>query len=154
MVPVLLLKHCKAQEFRLRFLVDNAEMDNVDLGELNYEIETGFTTGQQKFTRGRELRKREVAGRDGGKGMSSKQGGVKGSSKVRAERADATRLHARWEKQFAELWEYKTLHGHASPFSPGAGSSFKRASEVDKKIGLFASQQRRDYKVRDVQMPA
>jgi hypothetical protein len=68
-------------------------MDNVDLGELNYEIETGFTTGQQKLTREGESRKRDVAGRDGGKGKSSKQGGVQGSSKVRAERADATRFY-------------------------------------------------------------
>ncbi len=61
---------------------------------------------------------------------------------------------ARSEKQFADLCEYKTLHGHASPLVRGSGSSFTRASEVDKKIGIFASQQRRDYKVRDVQMPA
>ncbi len=28
---------------------------------------------------------------------------------------------ARWEKQFADLCDYKTQHGHASPFSAGAG---------------------------------
>jgi len=49
MVPVLLLKHRKAQKFRLRFLSDNNEMDNVDLGELNYSLEAG---GQSQIGEG------------------------------------------------------------------------------------------------------
>ena len=111
MVPVLLLKHCKAQRFRLRFLVDNAEMDNVDLGELNYKIETGFPTGQQKLTREGDSRKRDVAGRDGGKGKSSKQGGVKGSSNERAERAGATRFYTDYARGWRE--EDKRKKGRA-----------------------------------------
>ena len=58
MVPVLLLKHRKAQKFQLRFLSDNNEMDNVDLGELNCSLEAG---GQSQIGEGGE-KQAEVEG--------------------------------------------------------------------------------------------
>jgi len=63
MVPVLLLKHRKAQSFLLRFLSDNNEMDNVDLGELNYRFGKG---GQSLIGKGGMQAK--VEGEDQGKG--------------------------------------------------------------------------------------
>jgi hypothetical protein len=66
MVPVLLLKHRKAQSFLLRFLSDNNEMDNVDLGELNYRFEPA---GQLLIGRGGM----QAKGEDQGKGKRKHQ---------------------------------------------------------------------------------
>ena len=66
-MPVLLLKHRKAQSFLLRFLSDSNEMDNVDLGELNYRFGKG---GMQARVEGEDLgkgkRKHEAEGTEAG----------------------------------------------------------------------------------------
>ena len=76
---VLLLKHRKAQKFRLRFLSDNNEMDNVDLGELNYSLEAG---GQSQIGKGgKKQAEVEGEGKDKSQSQSKSKGKGKGSKR-------------------------------------------------------------------------